>query len=389
MKNVFIIGSKGIPAKYGGFETFVEKLTEYKKRDDVFYHISCMANDKKEFKYNNARCFNINVPQIGSAKAVYYDLLSLKACINYIKRNSIKSPIIYVLACRIGPFIKHYKKQIKSLGGYLIINPDGHEFLRAKWSLAVRKYWKYSEMLMAKHAELLVCDSKKIMKYIKRDYRQYNPETTFIAYGAETRKSLLTDDDPKLKNWYAKTKINPNEYYLIIGRFVPENNYETILKEFMASDTLKKLVLITDVQNNKFFIKLKEETKFNEDRVKFAGTVYDSELIKKIRENAFAYIHGHEIGGTNPSLLESLGSTELNLLLNVDFNSEVAENAAIYWSKEKGSLSSVINRADVMSKEEIREMGIRAKNRITSFYSWDYIVNEYEKLFVDINNFIR
>ena len=115
------------------------------------------------------------------------------------------------------------------------------------------------------------------------------------------------------------------------------------------------------------------------------GTVYDQELLKKIRENAYAYFHGHEVGGTNPSLLEALGSTDLNLLLEVGFNKEVAEEAALYWSKKAGSLRNLIGRVDSMDKEEIRDYGILAKKRVREHYSWDHIVEEYEKLFLEQN----
>ena len=110
MRHVFIIGSKGIPAKYGGFETFVEKLTEQQKSKEIKYHVSCLAQDSKEFEHNGARCFNINVPNIGAAKAVYYDIFALRECIRYIKENKIENPIVYILACRIGPFVGRYKK---------------------------------------------------------------------------------------------------------------------------------------------------------------------------------------------------------------------------------------------------------------------------------------
>ena len=316
MRHVFIIGSKGIPAKYGGFETFVEKLTEQQKSKDIKYHVSCLAQDSKEFEHNGARCFNINVPNIGAAKAVYYDIFALRECIRYIKENKIENPIVYILACRIGPFVGRYKKELKKLGGTLFVNPDGHEWKRGKWNVAIRKYWKISEKLMVKHADLLVCDSKNIEKYIQEDYKQYNPKTTFIAYGADMEKSKLSDNNPKLINWYKEKGIKAKEYYLVVGRFVPENNYETMITEFMKSNTKKDFVLITNVEQNKFYEQLKQKTGFDKDsRIKFVGTVYDQELLKKIRENAYGYLHGHEVGGTNPSLLEALASTDLNLLL--------------------------------------------------------------------------
>ncbi|CEQ31477.1 glycosyltransferase [[Clostridium] sordellii] len=385
MKHVFIIGSKGIPAKYGGFETFVEKLTEQKKSKAIKYHVSCLAQDNNEFEHNGARCFNINVPNIGAAKAVYYDIASLKECISYIKVNNIEKPIVYILACRIGPFVGKYKRQLEKIGGTLLVNPDGHEWKRGKWNTAIKKYWKISEKLMVKHADLLVCDSKSIEKYIQDDYKRYNPKTTFISYGADIKKSKISDNDAKLINWYKEKGIKNKEYYLVVGRFVPENNYETMITEFMKSNTKKDLVIITNVEKNKFYEELKEKTGFDKDkRIKFVGTVYDQDLLKKIRENTYGYFHGHEVGGTNPSLLEALGSTNLNLLLDVSFNYEVAKDAAFYWTKEKGSLATLIEKSEDMVNSQIELFGIKAKNRIESSYSWSYIVNRYENEFMGI-----
>ena len=383
MKHVFIIGSKGIPANYGGFETFVEKLTEQQKSKDIKYHVSCLADNDNEFEHNGARCFNVKVPSIGPAKAVYYDIVALKQCIKYIKENKIESPIVYILACRIGPFVRKYKKQLNKLGGNLFVNPDGHEWKRAKWNAAIRRYWKISEKLMVKHADLLVCDSMNIEKYIKEDYKQYNPKTTFIAYGADTEKSKLLDDDEDLLNWYKEKDVKSKEYYLVVGRFVPENNYETMIIEFMKSNTKKDFVLITNIEKNKFYDELKRKTGFDKDeRIKFVGTVYDQELLKKIRENAYAYFHGHEVGGTNPSLLEALSGTDLNLLLDVGFNREVAEESALYWLKDSGNLAMLIENADEMNEKEIVNLGMNAKKRIADTYNWQFINDKYEKLFL-------
>ncbi|WP_079438532.1 beta 1-4 rhamnosyltransferase Cps2T [Clostridium chromiireducens] len=382
MKHVFIIGSKGIPAKYGGFETFVEKLTEGKKSKEIKYHVSCLADNIKEFEYNGARCFNVKVPNIGAAKAVYYDIAALKETIKHIKRNKIKNSIVYILACRIGPFLGYYKRKLKALGGTLIVNPDGHEWKRAKWNKAIRQYWKVSEKYMVKHADLLICDSKNIEKYIQEDYKQYNPKTIFIAYGADTEKSKLSDDDNTLIEWYREKYVKKKEYYLVVGRFVPENNYETMITEFMKSKTDKDFVLITNVEKNKFYEELRTRTNFDKDkRVKFVGTVYNQELLKKIRENAYGYLHGHEVGGTNPSLLEALATTDLNLLLDVGFNSEVGEESALYWTKGEMELANLIDKADIMSREEIIAIGKLAKKRINDYYSWEDIVSEYEKSF--------
>lgn len=382
VQHVFIVGSKGIPGNYGGYETFVDKLTEYHQNNpNLKYHVACKAKDTKTFEYHNADCFDVKVPSIGPAQAIYYDVAALNQCVRYIKRHNIQHPIVYILACRIGPFAAHFQRVIHKLGGKLYINPDGHEWMRAKWSAPVRKYWKISEQLMTKHCDLLICDSKNIEDYIHDEYGKYNPKTTFISYGAETRKSKLADDDPKLIAWYKEKGLSPKSYYLVVGRFVPENNYETMIREFMKSHSKRDFALITNV-SDKFLEELKEKTHFDQDsRIKFVGTVYDKELLMKIRENAYGYFHGHEVGGTNPSLLEALGSTDLNLLLDVGFNREVAEDSALYWTKQSGNLALLIDWADGMNADEISELGKKASLRIVEAYSWQHIADEYESRF--------
>ncbi|HFI0710404.1 TPA: beta 1-4 rhamnosyltransferase Cps2T [Streptococcus suis] len=387
MKSIYIIGSKGIPAKYGGFETFVEKLTENQKNKKIKYYVACMRENSAKsgisedtFEHNGATCFNIDVPNIGPAKAIAYDIAALKKAIAISKENKDQAPIFYILACRIGPFISKYRKEIHQLGGRLFVNPDGHEWLREKWSAPVRRYWKVSESLMVKHADLLICDSKNIEKYIQNDYSKYNPKTTYIAYGTDLSKSSLTSKDRVVREWYDEKKVSENNYYLVVGRFVPENNYESMIREFMKSNSTKDFVLITNVEQNAFYDKLKKETSFDKDRrIKFVGTVYNQELLKYIRENTFAYFHGHEVGGTNPSLLEALSSTKLNLLLNVGFNREVGEDGALYW--EKNNLHKVIEESEQLTQEQIKQMDELSTKQVKERFSWDFIVDEYEKVF--------
>jgi rhamnosyltransferase len=267
------------------------------------------------------------------------------------------------------------------------LNPDGHEWMRAKWSAPIRKYWKISEQMMIKHCDLVICDSINIEKYIHECYdgkgiHGADPKTTFIAYGAETRKSQLADDDKRLIEWYQQKGLTAKGYYLVVGRFVPENNYETMIREYMKSNSKRDFAIITNV-NEKFLEELENRLHFKSDpRIKFVGTVYDQELLMKIRENAYGYFHGHEVGGTNPSLLEALGSTDLNLLLGVGFNREVAEEAAIYWSKDDGDLAGLIDRADRMTADEIGAMGAKAKKRIADAYSWQFICDRYAETFL-------
>lgn len=394
--NVILVGAKSI-GQYGGYESFINKLLEYHKdEENLHYYVYCKANgsgcmdigklpgakavNETEFIYCNARGFLLQVPQIGAAQAIYYDVKALSEACKLIKREQLKNPIVYIMACRIGPFMNHFVKKIHALGGKVYLNPDGHEWMRAKWSAPVRKYWKESERMMVKYADLSICDSKNIEKYIQEEYAGYKPKTTFIAYGSETTPSTMKNDDPKYISWLNEHGLRDGEFYISVGRFVPENNFVTMIREFMKSHSTKDFAIIT-TKDEKFLNALDEKLHFSQDkRIKFVGTVYDQELLKKIRERAYGYFHGHSVGGTNPSLLEALGSTKLNLLYDVGFNREVAEDAALYWTLEDGDLAKLIDQSDSMDEEELEEMGQKAKQRIKDEYSWQYICDKYTKV---------
>lgn len=386
MQHVFLVGAKSLGA-YGGYETFINKLTEYHQNNlNIKYHVAVKANGQGasvpesaevvngRYTYHNADCFQISIPErLGPAQAIYYDCKALEKSIMIIKKEKISNPIVYIMTCRIGPFFGHYAKKIRALGGRIFLNPDGHEWMRAKWSAPVRKYWKYSEKAMVKGSDLIVCDSKNIEKYIQKEYGVKN--TTFIAYGAETEPSMCSKE--KYENWLQEKGLRRDEYYLIVGRFVPENNYETMIKEYMKSKTKKDFAIITNT-NPQLQKELEKKLGYQKDkRIKFVGTVYDQELLKKIREEAYGYFHGHEVGGTNPSLLEALGSTKLNLLLKVGFNEEVAEKSALYWTKEPGNLATLIDKCEGINREEL---GRKAKERIRTAYSWEYISDRYAEI---------
>ena len=381
MKDIFIIGSRGLPAQYGGFETFVEKLISHKVSPAIRYHVACLSDEStgKHFDYKGADCFTVNPPKLGPARVIAYDMMAINYSLKLIKKEGIQAPIFYILGNTIGAFIVHFAKKIQSIGGILLVNPDGLEWKRAKWSKPVQSYLKYSEKEMTKYANLIISDNRGIETYIQNTYPW--ARTTFIAYGTDLSKTTLTAEDDPVRDWYQEWQTQEKDYYLILGRFVPENNYETAIREFMKSSTERDLVIICNHEGNAYFDELRQITGFDKDkRVKFVGTVYDQDLLKYIRNQAFAYIHGHEVGGTNPGLLEALAQTDLNLIYNVDFNHQVAQETALYWNKEDGNLSQLIDSVD--GKVSFEDLGNAAKANMKENYTWEKIVGEYEELFL-------
>lgn len=381
MKDIFIIGSRGLPAQYGGFETFVEKLISHKVSPAIRYHVACLSDEStgNHFDYKGADCFMVNPPKLGPARVIAYDMMAINYSLKLIKKEGIQSPIFYILGNTIGAFIVHFAKKIQSVGGILLVNPDGLEWKRAKWSKPVQSYLKYSEKEMTKYANLIISDNRGIETYIQNTYPW--ARSTFIAYGTDLSKTTLTAEDDPVRDWYQKWQTQEKDYYLILGRFVPENNYETAIREFMKSSTERDLVIICNHEGNAYFDELRQITGFDKDkRVKFVGTVYDQDLLKYIRNQAFAYIHGHEVGGTNPGLLEALAQTDLNLIYNVDFNHQVAQETALYWNKEDGNLSQLIDSVD--GQVSFEDLGNDAKANMKENYTWEKIVGEYEELFL-------
>ena len=381
MQHVFIIGSRGLPAQYGGFETFVDQLVSHQVSPDIQYHVACLSNDQayQHFDYQGVDCFTINPLKLGPARVIAYDMMAINYALKIIKKQGIEQPIFYVLGNTIGAFVAPFARKIHKIGGRFYINPDGLEWKRAKWAKLIQAYLKYSEKIMTRHADLVISDNPGIESYIKEAYPW--SKTTYIAYGTDLSPTSLNSQDNKVREFYQKWQTQEKNYYLILGRFVPENNYETAIREFMASSTKRDLVIICNQEGNPYFEELRVRTGFDQDpRVKFVGTVYDQDLLKYIRKEAFAYIHGHEVGGTNPGLLEALAQTDLNLVLGVSFNQTVAKDSAQYWTKEIGDLAHLIDRVD--SLEDVSEWGQRAKANMKQNFTWEKIVGEYEELFL-------
>ena len=381
MQHVFIIGSRGLPAQYGGFETFVDQLVSHQVSPDIQYHVACLSNDQayQHFDYKGVDCFTIKAPKLGPARVIAYDMMAINYALKLIKKQGIEQSIFYVLGNTIGAFVAPFARKIHKIGGRFYINPDGLEWKRAKWAKPIQAYLKYSEKIMTRHADLVISDNPGIESYIKEAYPW--SKTTYIAYGTDLSPTSLTSQDRKVREFYQKWQTQEKNYYLILGRFVPENNYETAIREFMTSSTKRDLVIICNHEGNPYFEELRARTGFDQDpRVKFVGTVYDQDLLKYIRKEAFAYIHGHEVGGTNPGLLEALAQTDLNLVLGVSFNQTVAKDTAQYWTKETGNLANLIDQVDPL--EDASQLGQLAKANMKQNFTWEKIVGEYEELFL-------
>ncbi|MBR3660480.1 MAG: DUF1972 domain-containing protein [Bacilli bacterium] len=385
MKNIIIIGSRGYKSEYGGWETFVTNLIDNYNDSDTKFYIPELSHEKtdKVHMEGNVECVPITVKPMGSITMMNFAFKAVMYYKKRIKKEHMQNVVMYILGCRVGPLFSLIHKCLNKMGVVIMINPDGLEWKREKWNFLIKQYFKLSERTMIKSANYVICDSSAILNYVKEKYQKYDVNARFIAYGAylKSDKELL----PKTQKYMEKFDIRKKDYYLFVGRFVPENNIELIIKEFMKTNIQSDLVIISNVEENSFYEKLVQDTHFLEDkRIKFVGSLYDDEVLRQIRKNAIAYIHGHSAGGTNPSLLEALSITNVNILYDVVYNREVGSNAVLYFNKNEDNLKNILEQVSNFRDKDIENYGKFAKERIQNAYTWDIVVSKYKKLFEEI-----
>lgn len=379
MKHIFILGARGYHANYGGWETFVSKLVDNYNEKNTIFHISMVTDDKNLDEYNvndNIIINPIYVKSSGSIKMFIYSVKAFCYYLNYIEKENISNSYIYILGLKLFNYLWLKKGIIRKLGVKVFVNPDGLEWKRSKWSYPVKKFFLISERLMLNNCDLIVCDGLGIEKYIHDKYPKLSDKTTYIAYGCDFFNFDKIDETGILKEY----NLKKNNYILLVGRCVPENNYEFIINEYMKSSSSKDLVIITNLSSSNYYNELKEKTNFqNDKRIRFIDGVYDNEKLASIRKNAYAYIHGHSVGGTNPSLIEALSLTDLNILYDICFNRDVGQDSCLYF-KENGSLTNILNDSKYLDGNR-KKLGIKAKKIVRDNFTWDIIVDKYKNIF--------
>ena len=378
MKHIFILGSRGYHENYGGWETFVTNLVDNYKDENTCFYISKITDKDEDISNinNNIKVIPIKVKNTGSFNMFLYSIKSIDSTIKYIKSNNIESSYVYVLGLKALNYLSLKRNKLKKLGCTIIVNPDGLEFKRSKWGKVAKSFFLLSERFMLNSSDIIICDSLGIKDYVDEKYPRLNNRTMYIAYGSNTFdfKSIIESD---ILNEYDLKKDN---YCLMVGRCVPENNYELVIKEFMKSNIKKDLVIISNLDSSNYYNELVNKTDCASDsRIRFINGVYDQNKLAVIRKNAYLYIHGHSVGGTNPSLIEALSLTDLNILYDVNFNRYAGGNSCLYF-KEDNSLTEILNNK-IMLDSVRKEKGKLAKDIVKNNFTWDIIIDKYKEIF--------
>ena len=381
MKHIFIVGARGYHANYGGWETFVSNLVDYYDDSNTKFYVGELVEEVEkdksiqEINPNLSLC-SIYVKSKGSAKMFFYAIKSYLFALSYIKKHQLNNCYIYVLGLKLGPLLWFYKGLRKKYQVQIFVNPDGLEHQRSKWNKVIQYCFLLSEWAMVNHCDKVICDGLGIEKYMLDKYKKLKGKTTYIAYGAcEHDLSGIHEEDV-----LEKYQIKKDGYCLMVGRCVPENNYELVIKEFMQSKIKKDLVIITNLSSSDYYQELVSNTLCDQDkRIHFIDGVYDQQALAVIRKNAYLYIHGHSVGGTNPSLIEAISLTDLNILYDVCFNHDIGLNTCLYF-REEGSLVQLLNDKKKLDSSK-KKLGVLTKKRFHDSFTWEKIVSQYKEIF--------
>lgn len=381
MKNIFIVGARGYHANYGGWETFVSNLVDnYNDKNTRIYVTELVdkkCDDKVVKKINN----NLYIIKIysgikGSPKMFLYTMKAYLYILNYIKSNKVMNGYIYVLGLKLGPLLCFYKGLRKKYNIKVLVNPDGLEHKRSKWNKIIQYCFLLSEWSMLNNCDMVICDALGIKEYIDKRYKCAKGKSTYIAYGARDY-DFSNIGEKAILNEY---NLKKDDYCLMVGRCVSENNYELVINEYMNSKIDKDLVIVTNLSSSNYYQELVKITNCNSDkRIIFIDGIYDQEKLATIRKNAYLYIHGHSVGGTNPSLIEAISLTDLNILYDVCFNSDIGSDVCLYF-KGKGSLTKLLDDEKLLNNSK-KKFGISVKELYKNNYTWEKIVSEYKKVF--------
>ncbi|NJD98905.1 glycosyltransferase family 1 protein [Thermococcus sp. LS1] len=379
---IAFIGSRGIPAKYGGNETFVEEISKRLMEKGFQIYVTSESNRFFEDGYNGI--IRVHVPSIQGKSVTIPSVNDVIATTYLLLRHSKDIDVVYYVApdgALSAIIAKLFKKKV-------VINPDGIEWKRLiKRShyipfymiplyLTTMVYMYLMEYLSCKLPEITIADSGGIKDHLERTHKVEN--VVYIAYGA---RELLPPKFSKKEEMEILDKfgLKPREYYLTVARIVAENNIHLEIEGFKKANSTKKLVIVGNFNKKdpytKYLFKLKED----DENIILLNPIYDKEVLGVLRKNCFAYIHAYEVGGTNPSLLEQMLFKRPILAYDVPFNKEVLQEGGIYFKDAE----DLANKMEMLERGgfDLRLIKKTQIRRIKRQYNWEKVAKEYERLF--------
>ncbi|WP_316832407.1 DUF1972 domain-containing protein [Pedobacter aquatilis] len=356
---VAIIGSRGYPYVYGGFETFVKELSERLVNQNVEVHVYCQKNlfAERPKEVNGIKLHYIPTLPQKSLNQIIHSFLSI------LHASFSKADVLLVVNLAAGPMGWIPKLR----GKKTMINVDGLEWLRPKWKGLGAKYFYWAAKLATKLYDKIITDAEAMRQvYLK----EFNQDSKVIAYGAPKFNQAN-------ENRLQRLGLTSAGYYLIVGRLIPDNNADLIIKGFLKSNSKKKLLVVGDVPySDKYASDLKA---MQNERLIFPGYIKDQEELMAIYQHAYAYIHGHKYGGTNPAMLKAMSNNCAILALDTVFNREMLSDGkfGLFFNEDEHDVVRVLENLE-NHPETVKRLKETVNLGLTQKYNWDSITLAYK-----------
>jgi glycosyltransferase involved in cell wall biosynthesis len=356
---IAILGTRGIPANYGGFETFAEHLSTRLVARGHQVTVYCRAHytSPREIEFQG-----VHLKVLPTIRHKYFDTIvhSFLSAVHAVPGRYDAALICNAANAPFAPILR-------LTGTPVAINVDGLEHKRKKWNWIARGYYRLAEWLATILPNETVTDARVIQNYYRA---RYGVESTMIAYGAEVERR----PDPLVRRW----RVEPNRYVLYVSRLEPENNAHMVIEAFKRVRTAHKLLVVGDAPYAREYINDLKARARRDRRIVFTGFVFGRDY-RALQQNAYCYIHATEVGGTHPALLEAMGFGNCVLALAAPENIEAVGDAGIVYADEK-DLAEKLQRV-LRDGSLVHSYRNRAQERVKEMYDWDYVVDRYEELF--------
>jgi len=359
---IALIGTRGAPARYGGFETAVEEIGARLADAGHGVVVYCRNPGQDLTRHRGMELVNLPALHARGLETLSHSFLSvlhqqLRPADVAVVFNAANAPLIPILHARRMP---------------VAVNVDGIEWRRSKWGPWAKRYYQRAEAIAVRTADALIADARGIQEYYRTTY---GIESVFIPYGTR----VLT---PRNDDGLAALGLRPHEYHLVVARFEPENNLPIIIRGYRASSARHPLLVVGDAQRRHPDLDGVVSTADADRRVKFAGPVWDQDLLDGLYLQSGTYIHGHSVGGTNPSLLRAMGAGAPVIAFDVNFNREVLADTGRYFADD-ATLAALLEGAE-SDPQDARRLGRAGRERAGRLYNWDAVAAEYERVCVDL-----
>ncbi len=356
---IAILGTRGIPANYGGFETFAEHLSTRlaARGHDVTVYCRAHYTSPRELEFQGVR-----LKVLPTIRHKYFDTIvhSFLSALHSVPRR-------YDAALICNAANAPFASILRLTGTPVALNVDGLEHKRKKWNSIARRYYLLAERLATILPNETVTDARVIQEYYLARYRV---ASTMIAYGAEVERR----PDPSVRRW----RVEPNRYVLYVSRLEPENNAHLVIEAFKRVRTAHKLLIVGDAPYARDYIADLKARARRDRRIIFTGFVFGRDY-RALQQNAYCYVHATEVGGTHPALLEAMGFGNCVLTLAAPENMEAIGDAGIAYADEN-DLAEKLQRV-LRDGSLVQSYRNRAQARVQELYDWDYVVDQYERLF--------